>query len=272
MPQHTDRHEVARKRVLYDAPGTAKVRIRTGVVYATTDNGVQTLDLYYPPDWDGGPAAPAVVFVSGASDIGAQRVLGCRINEMESCISWSRLAAASGLIGVTYTTGVDPVADTRGVMRYLRAHGSTCGIDPTRLGLWACSSHVPNALGQLMERQPSVRCGVLCYGYMLDLDGASGVAEAQKTWLFANPSAGRAVAELPPDTPLFIARAGQDAFPHVNDSIDRFVAHALRQNLPVTVVNHHAGPHAFDVDHDSGTTRDIVRQILTFLRSRLLDD
>ena len=44
---------------------------------------------------------------------------------MESYISWSRLAAASGLIGVTYTTGVDPVADTRAVMRYLRAHGST---------------------------------------------------------------------------------------------------------------------------------------------------
>jgi hypothetical protein len=270
MAQHTNRHEVARKRVLYETPGTERATIRTGVEYATTPVGVQTLDIYYPPDWTGRTPTPAVLFVSGLSDIGAQAFLGCRINEMESYISWGRLIAASGLVGVTYTTGADPAADTRAALVYLRAHGGRFCIDATRLGLWACSSHVPNALGQLMEQPQGIRCAVLCYGFMLDLDGSTGVSEARRTVPFANPAAGRSVDDLPPDVPLFIARAGQDANLHINDSIDGFLAHAVRRNLPVTFVNHHVGPHAFDLDHDSDTTRDIVRQILAFLQSQLL--
>jgi hypothetical protein len=101
---------------------------------------------------------------------------------------------------------------------------------------------------------------------MLDLDGASGVAEAQDTWRFANPGAGKSVDDLPNDVPLFIARAGLDAIPHINDSIDRFVVHALRRNLPLTLVNRHDAPHAFDLDHDRDTTRDIVKRILSFLQ------
>ncbi len=248
--------------------GTERVAILKGVEYAAANDG-QTLDIYYPPDWKKGESTSAVVFVSGMSDVGAQRVLGCRINEMESFISWARLVAACGLIGVTYTTSADPVADTRAVMQYLRAHGSTRGIDGTRVALWAASSHVPNALGQLMEQHPSVKCASLCYGFMLDLDGATGVAEAQQTWRFVNPSAGGTIGELPTATPLFIARGGRDAMPHINDSIDRFLAHAIRRNLPVTFVNHPSGPHAFDLDDDSDATRDIVRQILGFLTAHL---
>jgi hypothetical protein len=120
-----------------------------------------------------------------------------------------------------------------------------------------------------MEPEPPIACAVLCYGFMLDLDGASGVAEAQDTWRFTNPCAGKRVDDLPNDVPLFIARAGRDAIPHINGSIDRFVIHALRCNLPLTLVNHHVGPHAFDLDHDSDTTRDIVKRILAFLQFEL---
>jgi hypothetical protein len=69
---------------------------------------------------------------------------------------------------------------------------------------------------------------------------------------------------------LFIARAGLDQFPGVNASIDRFVRSAIDANLPVTFVNHSDGPHAFDLFHDSLTSREIVRQLLAFLQRHLL--
>jgi hypothetical protein len=37
----------------------------------------------------------------------------------------------------------------------------------------------------------------MLYGFMLDLDGSSGVADAERAWRIANPARNRAVDELP---------------------------------------------------------------------------
>ena len=58
--------------------------------------------------------------------------------------------------------------------------------------------------------------------------------------------------------------------PGLNDSLDPFAAAALAHNLPLTLVNHRDGPHAFDLLHDSATSRDIVRYALAFMWSHLL--
>jgi hypothetical protein len=131
-----------------------------------------------------------------------------------------------------------------------------------------CSGNAPLALDLLM-REKNLNCAALCYGVMLDLDGSTSVAESARKFGFANPAAGKSVRDLPPDLPLFIARAGRDE-PGLNETLDRFIAHALAGNLPITVANHATGPHAFDVLHDSETSRDIIRQILAFLRLHLL--
>ena len=52
--------------------------------------------------------------------------------------------------------------------------------------------------------------------------------------------------------------------------LDRFVTAALSRNLPLTLVNHADGPHAFDLLHDSARTREIVGQVIAFLRFHLL--
>jgi hypothetical protein len=119
-------------------------------------------------------------------------------------------------------------------------------------------------------QKPDLKCAALCYGVTLDLDGSTGVAEAAKMWRFSNPTAGKSVRDLPPNVPLFIARGGCDEVPQVNETLDRFITHALAANLPLTVANHATGPHAFDLMHDSETSREIVRQILAFLRLHLL--
>jgi hypothetical protein len=260
----TPRHEMTLRPVRYDVPDAQRVVVRKAIEYGAADAGVKTLDIYYPPDATS-RALPAVVFVNGFSDVAAVPFIGCRINEMEGIISWARLVAASGLIAVTYTTAIDPAADTREAIRFVEQHGDQLGIDGRSLGLWASSSHVPNALGQLMERTGSFACAVLCYGFMLDLDGATGVADAQRMWRFANPAAGRTPGELPSGTRLLIVRAGKDSNPGLNDAIDRFVSHALAVNLPVWLVNHHDAPHAFELLEDTPTTHAVVRAILDFL-------
>jgi hypothetical protein len=271
MSQDTQRHEMAKKRVVYEAPGVESVVIRRDVEYRVDDAGPLTMDLYQPADLTSGARTPAVLFVLGYPDWGMQRILGCKSKEMESYISWGRLAAASRLVGITYSTGQDPAADVHAVLEHVRQNAASLGIDATRIGLWSCSGHVPTALSVLMqEGRAGLRCAALCYGVTLDLDGATGVAEAAGMFKFANPSAGKSVEDLARDLPLFLVRAGQDATPHLNEALDRFVARALAANLPFTLVNHAAAPHAFDLLDDSETSREIIRQVLAFLRFHLL--
>jgi hypothetical protein len=86
---------------------------------------------------------------------------------------------------------------------------------------------------------------------------------------FVTPAAGRTVADLPPELPLLIARAGNDEFAHLNDTIDAFVAAALARDLPITVINHRGAPHAFDAIVDDEPTREIIRRMIAFLRFHL---
>jgi hypothetical protein len=71
--------------------------------------------------------------------------------------------------------------------------------------------------------------------------------------------------------PLFVLRAGREAFPGVTAAMDQFAAKALARNLPVTFVNHATGPHGADMDDDTDATRKIIRQVLAFLQLHLED-
>ena len=113
-------------------------------------------------------------------------------------------------------------------------------------------------------------CGALLCGFMLDLDGADRRRRcAPRHFDSPTPTPARRSPICRPRLPLFIARAGQDQFAGVNDSIDRFMAAALARNQPITFVNHADGPHAFDLLDDTATSRAIIRQTLDFLTSRL---
>lgn len=270
MSQEIQLHDITKKRVVYQIPGIDAVTIRRDVEYRVTDAGVLTMDLYYPPDSKSEARIPAVVFVSGYPDPGFQKMVGCKMKEMESYISWGQLAAASGLVAITYTNR-EPVTDIHALLQYVRQNAAVLGIDENRIGVWACSGNVPLALSVLMqEDREYLKCAVLCYGCMLDLDGYTHMAEASKMWGFVNPCAGKSVEDLPHDIPLFIARAGQDEMPHLNETLDRFLAKAVTCNLPTTFVNHPEAPHAFDVSHDSEASREIIRQILAFMQFHLL--
>ncbi|MFN7949810.1 MAG: alpha/beta hydrolase [Blastocatellia bacterium] len=268
MSQETQQNDMTKKRVVIELPGMDDVMIRRDLEYQRSEAGALTFDLYTPPGVQSDARLPAVVFVTGYSDPGFQRMLGCRLKEMGSYVSWGQLTAASGLVAITYSA-VDPANDVNALLDYLRQHAAELGIDEQQIGVWACSGNVPNALAVLMQQRDELRCAVLCYGLMLDTAGSANVAEAARMFGFANPGAGRTVSDLPANLPLLIVRAGQDN-PQLNETIDSFIKDALACNLPVTFINHPTAPHAFDVLDDSATSREIIRQMLNFMRFHLL--
>jgi hypothetical protein len=270
MSHNREAEHISKQELVYRIAGMENVRVRRDVEYLAADGEALTMDIYYPPDAKRGARLPAVVFVAGFPDAGFETKVGCKFKEMGASVSWGRVTAASGLVAITYTNR-EPARDIQALLQYVRGNAAALEIDEKRIGVWASSGNVPLALSVLMgEASDDVKCAVLCYGYMLDLDGSTHVADAAKTWGFVNPCAGKSVAELPKDVPLFIVRAGQDGMPHLNETLERFLSAALRHNLPVTFMNHTAAPHAFDLLHESATSREIVRQILRFMRFHLV--
>ena len=246
--------EIARKDVVYAAPGMDAVTVRRD----------GSMDVYYPPGATS-ERFPAVMIVAGYPDAGFQKMAGCSFRDMQSSISWGRLIAASGMVAITYSNH-EPAEDLHALIEHVRSNAPALAIDENRIGIWASSGNVPLALSLLMRPAGAyIKCAAFCYGLTLDLDGQTGVADAAKMFRFVNASAGKSIDDLANDIPMFIARAGADEVPRLNETLDRFVAAALSRDLPVTVVNHPGAPHAFDLFHDSETTREIIRRILAFL-------
>jgi hypothetical protein len=238
------------KRVLYALPAADAVHADRDVAYA----GDLTMDVYSPPN--SARDTPAVIIVAGYPDEGFEKIVGCKFKDMGAVVSWARLIAASGLVAITYTNR-EPEADLHTLIEQVHSE--------RKFGVWASSGNVPLALSLLMRDTAShVKCAALCYGYTLDVD------EEAKQFRFANPCSGRSVNDLNVAVPLFLARAGRDEMPGLNEAMDTFIQGALARNLPITVVNHPAGPHAFDLLDDTESTRRIVRQILAFLQLQLL--
>jgi len=262
-----ERHEVATRKLVCELPDDG-VTVRRDLPWHGTDGREVTFDIYQPSKAE--RPTPAVLFVTGYPDAGVQRMLGCNAKDMESYDGWGRLIAASGLAAVAYVNH-EPIADAHAILAYVRRNALALGIDAARIGVWACSGNVPNALSLLIDASPRLACAALSYGYMLDLDGSTAVADAAGAWRFVNPGAGHTVDDVPGDVPIFIARAGRDGTAGLNDSIDRFVSKALALNRPVTVLNHHTAPHAFDTLDDSELSRAVIRQMLSFLRLHLLE-
>lgn len=78
---------------------------------------------------------------------------------------------------------------------------------------------------------------MLLYPYTLDVAAEAAVMH------FAAPPV--TVDELP-RVPILVVRAGQDATPNLDAKLDAFVTAARARELPVSLLEHADGPHAFD--------------------------
>jgi hypothetical protein len=263
MSEHAERHPITLKTVRYTTPGVDAVTVQLDVAYKAGDPAL-TLDVYSPPGGNGGAPVPAVVIVLGYPDVGVPHIFGCQFKEMGMSVSWARLMAASGMAAIVYTTR-NPATDIQAVVQHIRQNAAGLGVDDHRRGMFAASGNVVVALSALMQ-DPDLRCAALLYGFTLDLEGSTAVAEAARMFGFVNACAGRSVDDLPGHIPLFVVRSGKDQFTGLNRTLDGFLMKALERNLPVSFVNHATGNHGFDLDDDSDTSGEIVKQILAFLR------
>jgi len=263
--------ELVMKPVVFKVAGMDRVKVISDLNYTGTDSQYRKMDVYAPPGLAKGDHLPVVIFIhGGASEQFTPKDWGIYT-------SWGRLIAASGLVGVTFTHRLgfpktlltEGASDVTDAINYIRAHADTLNIDKERICLIAFSAGGPLLSIAMREKPLYVRCLVGFYAFM-DIQQSephrnSETAETMKR--FSN------ITYLDNDAtkiaPLFIARAGQDEVPTIDDSIDRFVREALSKNMAITVMNHPEGAHGFDNRNDDDRSREIIQAAITFMKSHL---
>jgi hypothetical protein len=263
MSEQTDREailrEIAKKTVVYRLPGMDAVPLRRDLSYRSALGTMLPMDVYYPPSSD--QIFPAVVLAMAYPDPTG------RIRAYGPVTSWARLFAASGMAAVVYGTEA-PGEDLEAVLRQLRADASALALDVDRFGLFATSGNVTVGLSALM-RDRRLKCGALLYGYTMDLDGSTAVADMSRQFGFVDACAGRTIDDLRDDVPILFVRAGREQFPGLNAALDNVIGQALARNLPLSLINHASGSHGFDLDENTAISRGIVAQVLAFVRLHL---
>jgi acetyl esterase/lipase len=261
-------NDIFTRRVCLRMDGMEAVPVRRDLDYGPPHPD-HRFDIYYPHGASQSGCWPVVIIVAGYPGTLQPRPTPLSFKEMGWTVSMCQLIAASGMAAIAYTNR-DPVSDLQALYQHVHAHAEALQIDPRHIGVLATSGSGPTGLATIMrDSRRAPACAVFGYAFLLDLEGDTRVAGAASQFGFANPCAGRAVADLRRDVPLLITRAGRDQFPGVNAAIDRFITAGLRENLPITLVNHAEGPHAYDLFDDGPASRSVVRQTLRFLRQHL---
>ena len=272
------------KPVVYAIPGMEEVIVQKDIVYKTVDGDELKLDVYYPADYDGETRLPAVIFVHGD---GPPEFLK-DAKEWAAYISWGQLAAATGLIGVTFnhrstemlTKLYEAASDVDALIEFVRDDSKMLGIDANRLGIWVCSAGGPIGLRSALPGNPEyIRC-IVSYYAISDLKVY--YEEPEEETEFPGPPlpalsqevldefSGAALVNKSADdiAPMLIVRAGLDDA-RLNASIARLVTVAVAKNVDIDFMNHATGHHAFDMLDDDERSREIIRATLEFLRGNL---
>jgi dienelactone hydrolase len=238
------------KRIVYRVDGMDNVRVRRDV-YKRDAGAELAMNIYAPASLSGGARVPAVFFVHGGpipADFMPPTQWGI-------FVSYGELAAASGLVGVTFNhrlfalTDFDrSKADVAAAIDYVRANAAELNVDADRIALWYFSGGGPLLTPIVRDRPDYVRCILAFYAY---LQPAAAQVRAKAAGL-----------------PIFVARAGLDQ-PMINETIDLFVQEALAGNAMLDVMNHPAGQHGFDMLDDDERSREIIARAVAFAQAHV---
>lgn len=264
--------DLVMKPVVYRIVGMNKVSVKSNLKYTEVDNPNLLMDVYSPPNPAKGEKRPAIVFIHGAA--GAEY----KPKDWGFYISWGRLVGASGFIGVIFTHRLsvqktsleDSAEDVAAAINYIRANADSLNIDKNRICLAAYSGGGVLLAPAIRDKPGYVRCLVSFYAYM-DI--------SQSGNLFAASESAETLRKFSPINylangsdkiaPMFIARAGLDQIPTMNDSIDRFIEKALDKNVSLTFANHPNGVHGFDNQTDDDRSREIIQSAIAFMKLHL---
>jgi acetyl esterase/lipase len=254
--------------VMVALPGMGKVRIWREIDYAKSPDTFVRMDIYAPPGKL--QKRGAVLFIHGGVGTKGQA------KDWGIYQSWGRLAAASGVVGVTFTHRLgfpetkinEGAADVAAALAYVRANAATYGVDPDRICLAAFSAGGPMLAPYMSGAPDHLRCLVSVYTF-LDIRQTKEhqAAETPETRDVYSPILKLAGGAR--KTPLLVIRAGKDEIPTLLDSIDRFAAEALKTDYPMTLVNVPGAPHGFDNKPWSPRGAEAILEVLAFLKRHL---
>jgi acetyl esterase/lipase len=248
-----------------------KVVVKSNLKYTRVNEPHLLMDIYLPPRLRVGERRPAVLFIHGGVPAGSPA------KNMGVFQSWGRLVAASGMVGVTFTHRLGypklqlpgAAGDVSAAVDYIRARADSLKIDRDRICLVAYSGGGPLLSAAMRDKPAYVRCLVAFYA-LLDIQQSELHKEHE---LVETAKEFSPITHLATDAsriaPMFVARAGLDEIPGINDSIDRFIREAISKNAAIIVANHPQGVHGFDIATDDDRSRQIIRGVITFMKVHL---
>ena len=222
----------------YPSPPEAQVIHRKDIVYRTVAGRDIQMDFYRPASAVAGAKLPVLVF---SNFIG-----GNPQREWNIYTGWARVATAFGFAAINPDSRNDATEeDFLALLAYLHEHAAELRVDPDRVAVYAASAHVSTALPflQSSRRPAAVKAATMYYGV--------GNVEQFRS-----------------DLPLLWVRAGLDRR-GLNQAIGDLAGKAIRQNAPVTLLNHVSGYHGFEVLNNDETSRAVIEQTLRFLAKAL---
>jgi acetyl esterase/lipase len=264
--------EMVMRPVVYKVAGMEQARVIQDLNYTGTDSPYRKMDVYVPSGVARSDRLPAVLFIhGGASERFTPKDWGIYT-------SWGRLIAASRMVGVTFTHRLgfpqtllnEGASDVEAAINYIRTNADSLNIDKNRICLIAFSAGGPMLSGAMRDKPSYVRCLVAFYAFMdvqqSEFHRTSETPETVKRFSNINYLTDGDASRI---APLFIARAGQDEIPTMNDSIDRFIREAISKNAAITIMNHPQGAHGFDNRNDDERSREIIQAAIAFMKLHL---
>lgn len=251
--------------MMLSVPGMDRLKIWREIDYAGSPDRFVRMDVYAPRK-PGRMPRPVVLFIhGGVPTVGQAKDWGLYQ-------SWGRLAAASGMIGATFTHRLnypktqvtEGAADLAAAIRHVRDNAQRYGADPNRICLVAFSAGGPTLSPYMAGAPDYVRCLVSIYTF-LDIRQTKEHRESESPETLERYSPIARLRDQGPKTPLMVVRAGRDAIPTLLDSADRFIAEAIATDYPLTLVNVPEAPHGFDNKEPTPRRIEALRAVQQFL-------
>ena len=265
--------EMARKvmmPVVYKVEGMDKVKVIPNLKYTKTDDPNVLMDVYLPTDMTKSEKRPVVIFIHG----GVKTEYTPK--DWGEFTTWGRLIAASGFVGVTFTHRLkypnksleNAADDVRAAIKYVRDNADKYNADKDRICLIAYSAGGPMLTLAMRGDTPFVKCLIGFYSF-LDIRQSDYKNTEQPETVKAFSAISYLEKNADKIPPMFIARAGRDEVPTMNDSIDRFTKEAISKNIALDFANQPNGVHGFDNQTDDARSREIIRAVIEFIKIHL---
>lgn len=269
-----DIQDIIKMPVVYQVPGMDKVQLHKDITYKKVADRELKMDFYVPASASKNKRMPAVIFIHGGP--APPSILSPK--DWGVFTSYGRLAAASGLVGITFNHRHHGLSrekleasfgDVQDAINFINRMAESFRIDNNKLCLWAFSGGGCHLSIPLKEKMKNIRCLVSYYAVMnlkyfispepkkefaAYLDQLAPI-QYLKNKKFSFP-------------PILIARAGKD-MPAIHKSIQEFTDHALEANVLIELLNHPEGRHGFDVLNNDDRSRAIIAHTIKFIKEQM---